>query len=137
MLALGVVSLPKLAHCIENNRQEYDSLFAKLFNVNILLLLPAAIGLACVSKDLLNLFAGETYTQSSLTLTILAFALPFCALGSYLASGNLVLFNKEKHILFAAIIGAAANVLLNLILIPLYGTAAAAATTSGSYSSMK
>lgn len=129
MLALGVVSLPKLANCVGNNRQEYDSLFSKLFNVNILLLLPAAIGLASVSSDVLELFAGETYTRSASALTILAFALPFCALGSYLASGNLVLFNKEKHILVAAIIGAAANVILNFILIPYYGAAAAAATT--------
>ena len=129
LLALGVVSMPRLENLVERDPMSYEKLFSKLFNVNTLLVVPAAIGLAIVGEDVLVLFAGEQYAQSYAYLAILAFALPFCILNSYLSSGNLVLHGKEKQIFITAVIGAILNAVLNLLLIPLLGGVAAAATT--------
>lgn len=130
LLSFGTVGMPRLAYQLsKNTRDEYDSTFTEIFNIIVFLAIPCSFGLAIISNDIMIIFAGRNYYESGLYLRVLSFACPFSVLGSFLASGCLVLFGKENKILFASIVGAVLNIILNIFLIPKYGPIVAAMTT--------
>lgn len=130
LLVIGTVSMPRLAGLLsDENLDRYKSLFTKLFNVLILLIVPCVVGLIVVGKNAVVILAGARYVQAGTILQILSFAVPASILGSFVASAGLVLFGKEVLILKATIAAALLNIVLNIILIPSVGVEAAAITT--------
>lgn len=130
LLSIGTVSMPSLAYILgQNNRIAYEIQLKKIMCVIVFFAIPCAFGLASIATDVIVIFAGEKYTKAGSLLQVLAFALPFSIVGSYLASGCLVLFGKENKILNATIIGSITNMALNFIYIPSLGAIAAAIST--------
>lgn len=130
LLSLSTVSVPRLAYLIGNSAQEeYDNTFTHIFNLIFYLAIPCSFGLAVVSNDVIVIFAGSKYYISGTYLKILCFSCPFSVLGSFLASGCLVLFDKENRIFISSIIGAILNIGLNIFLIPRFGSIIASITT--------
>lgn len=129
LLSIGMVSLPRLSNYAAASKVKYDKTFIEIFNVINLIALPAAAGLSIVSPEIVRVFAGSQYSQASVVLAILAFALPFCCIASYLGSCHLATFGKEKGILFATTAATIVNMVLNFLFIPKYGAKVAACTT--------
>ncbi|MDX6274732.1 MAG: hypothetical protein QOJ92_1942 [Frankiales bacterium] len=78
------------------------------------------------------LYGGEYVDAASSSLRWLALA-PLTYGAAYLGSASLQAIGKARHMLPAALTATAANLVGNLLLIPVYGIAAAAAVTTGSY----
>ncbi|WP_315968802.1 polysaccharide biosynthesis C-terminal domain-containing protein [Candidatus Stoquefichus massiliensis] len=127
MLAVISVTIPRLTAYTETAK--FKSLFNQVFNMLFTILFPAAIGLYCISENIVLIIAGEAYLEAVLPLQILSIALIFALLACIFGTGVLIPYRREDIFLYATIISAILNILLNLLLIPLYKQNAAALTT--------
>ncbi len=127
--ALLAVTLPRLSSYVANNDDiKYKATLAKILNALSLILVPATIGLIIMSKKIIYILGGAEYTEATTTLQILAFALFFSMLATYLTHGILLPFKKEREVMVATILSAIANILLNFILLPAMAQEGAALT---------
>ena len=128
--AVLLVTIPRLSlYWGKGNREEYDKLLKKVTSTMIVLVVPAIIGLFIVGKDVILIIAGKNYIESVPSLRILCFAI-LCSIFSWIFNSCVLVPSKrEKFTLRSSIISATVNVILNLWLIPLYGSIGAAITT--------
>ena len=100
----------------------------------VLLTLPAAVGLALVAQPLADVLVGEDLRDGAAAIT------PWIALSGLMAGLTTYYFHmaftlgKATRLLLAAMaVPAAANIILNLALIPIMGLMGAVAATAISY----
>ena len=125
-----IVTLPRLSfHLAQNNKIEYKKLLDKIFNTLILVVLPSIIGINILSSEIIMIISGKAYLEATSSLRLLTIALFFSTLASFFATAVLLPNKKEKYILHATIISAVVNVLMNVLLIPIFKQDGAAFTT--------
>jgi len=105
-----------------------DRTLAKLMRHVFYLHLAGAIVLLLVAQPLIRALYGEPFAEAAGAFRLQVLAAPFVALG-VLSSAWLVLEHRTRHALRRTIIGAIANILLNLAFIPRFGISGAAAAT--------
>ena len=128
--AIIAVVIPRFAFYIGTQEHEKTvKLGRKLIDYMIVICFPAMVGLFCLSKDIVEQFAGKSYSQAYLPLQLLSIALIFAVFANFFANCVLISYKKEKVVMFATILSAFINIVLNLILIPVYKENAAALTT--------
>ena len=129
--AFITVLTPRLTYYF--SKREYDGKYDKLLEDSLngysAIIIPAGIGIACVSDYIINILSGKEYIVASPSLKILAIALIFSTLGSFIANEILIVSGQETRILFATSMGAVINFVGNLWAIPLIGYIGAAFTT--------
>lgn len=123
--SLTVVSLPRLSFLSENNPKRYTRLLERLFNTIIVVCVPAAILLYALSSPIVIIISGPKYVEAVPMLQIIAFALAIAAPNAFLTSAVLIPLRREKKVVIATTSGAATNILLDLALLPKFGTTAA------------
>lgn len=125
------VLLPRVSYLFtESNREELHALLRKALSFLAGLGLPIVAGVIVTAPDIVMICAGAEYMGATLPLRILMIAFFFSLFGGGFM-GNIIMIpsGKESHFLKACAIAAVANVILNFLLIPLYGESAAALTT--------
>ena len=99
-------------------------------------LLGIGIAIAAVisvsRRPVLAILFGHQFLPATLLLLLLAWAIPFDFLTSYLSNAYIA-WGMEKEILLCTGVAAGSNVILNLIWIPAYGATAAAVNTLVAY----
>ena len=122
--------IPRFAYYIGlQKKDQIIQLGQKLIDYMIAICLPAMVGLYCMSKPIVKVCAGESFGQAYLSLQLLSVALIFAVFANFFANCVLISYKKEKTVMFATILSAVINIVLNLILVPMYMENAAAATT--------
>lgn len=112
-----------------SDQEEYtNSIFLKLLNFSTLL----AIGVFIILKEFSKIYVASEFYSSWKYVPILVLGVVFQSLSTFIATSYSV-EKDNKGMLFSGISGAAINILLNFILIPLYGVFGAAIATSISY----
>lgn len=130
MMAIYTVFLPRLSYYAGfDDNKAYKALYSKLWSYVSLILLPAAIGLFSVSKEVILLLGGENYLDSAPVLKILSFSLIFAIFSGLVTTCLNVVHKREKENLIATLLSASVNCSLNFIAIPLWGPIGAAITT--------
>ena len=125
-----IVSVPRISYYIkQSNTQKINNLLDMSFEVLMLVCIPAGIGLAGLSENIITMFCGEEYIAASQALLWLSFALLFALLAGFFSTQILIPYRYDRELFFAVICSALLNVVLNFILIPKYGFVAAAWTT--------
>lgn len=128
--AILTVTIPRFSYYLgKNELVKYNALFSKVINNLLLIMLPAAVGLACVAKECILLLSGKEYIQAVVPLRILCLAMVFNLIAYMLGYCVLIPNRNEKHFFIATIVSATVNIILNFIFIPLYMQNAAAITT--------
>lgn len=131
LCAIYSVALPRLSYYIsQNSKNEYKDLISKVISAITILLLPMAVGLFILSKDIVLIIAGVSYSEAYRTLGILSVALVFAIFGGVVTQCINISLGKEKINVQATIISALGNILLNLIFIPWLKQDGAAITTA-------
>lgn len=116
--AVITIILPRLTYIKEERgKDKYEEISSKLFCGYISIIVPAAVGLFCVSKQIVFLLSGEKFVDAVVSLKILSVALIFSLLGSFIANTVLIVNSQEKLILKVTCIGAGINVIGNFFLI--------------------
>jgi putative peptidoglycan lipid II flippase len=120
--AASIVLLPVLS--ANNNKPK--ELFEQTFLITFILILPSAIGLFLLSKEILTFFlyrgafTEEAVLKTSALLKLLAIAVPFQSLGKILAT-RINATGNTKNTMFVSIGSLIINVVTSLSLMQKYG----------------
>ena len=128
--ALIIVSIPRLSYYLGNNmKEEYQKSGNKIFNLLLIIVVPAMTWAIFMSKNIILILSGSEYIEATTSLQILEIALIFSIISWFYSSCILIPNKKEKKVLIATLTSAILNVIFNIILIPKYNQNAAAFTT--------
>ena len=131
LYAVIVVFVPKCSlSYAEQNYESFNYYFKRAVQFILNVFLPAIVGLALVAPQVVYIFGGGKFNEAIPYLRILSVSLIIASFGTYLV-GNLFLLPAKKEIryLVASVAGMIANIILNVIMIPMLGGLAAAITT--------
>lgn len=127
--AVITVSIPRVAYLSVQDPKKYLELSNKVLMALGTVLLPACVGLFCLSEEAMYIVGGTEYIGASITLKILCIAMFFAIGASFFSNIVLIVFNREKNVLLTTSIAAVLNIILNFGIIRLYGMEGAAITT--------
>lgn len=130
--SIAIVLLPQMSMLFQE--ADFDNINKLLKNVWIFIFtlsVPFVVGLIFLSTEILGWICGEEYILASASLSILAVSMFINLLGGSFW-GNIILLpsNKEGQFMFACLISALCNTVLNCYFIPIYGINGAAITTT-------
>lgn len=129
--SLGTVLLPHFTNLINNNcMDEFQQLVEKVINFTLAISLPLTVGLIFMAAPLIHLFCGDKFEPAILTVQIMAPIILFISLSGIMCWQILFPLDKEKWVVYATLIGAIINFILNLLLIPYYSQYGAGIATS-------
>lgn len=123
------VFMVRLSFQYKSCREKYDATFKYAFNLLTSITIPLAVGAFWYSKDIILLLSREEYLSAENAMKILFVSIIFATLGNLYSSGGLLQAEKENTMLMATISGAILNMMLNYILIPIWGCTGAAKAT--------
>ena len=112
----------------ERGRQATEEALTEFTRMFFLMLIPAVAGLAVVAAPLVRIMAGEAYFGGYPAIWLVAFASMALGLSDLGSTGTLVT-NRTRLIARNQILAALTNIILNLILIPIFGFMGAAWST--------
>lgn len=121
-------ALPELTTQSTTNPTQYHHTLGLLMRNAFYLHTLIAILLCIFAKPIITLLYGDSFHEATMAFRLQILGTPFVALG-VLSSAWLVLERCTGHALRRTAIGALVNIALNLLLIPRYGIAGAAAAT--------
>lgn len=128
--AITVVTIPRFSFLLSKDDYiAFNKLGNSIIDVLILFLLPLNIGLLFEGGHLLYVFAGEEYVSGTLALQLLSASLFFAVGGCFLVSSILIPLKQERKVLAATSVAAVINIILNLLIIPVFGMDGAAFST--------
>lgn len=127
---LGYVLIPRISYYIENGNIEEFRKIAKLSaNFTFMLGLPAIVGLFILTPDVIFIFAGYDFLDAITSMRILLPIILILGFSNFIGIQILYPHGKEKIVLLSVLVGAAINILLNIVLIPKHGHEGAAIAT--------
>lgn len=129
ILAVLTVLVPRFAILSRTDKASYTNFFTKTYKTLIVILLPLCTGLACLSKEIIMLVAGNQYIDSSVSLKILSLTCAIALVAYLFVHCNLIPLKREDIVLKATIFSAVVNILLNFVMIPKLSIAGAAIST--------
>lgn len=119
--SLGSVMMPRASHLIaENKEDEFNRLIQKSYDFTLAIALPITIGLILCAPSLITALCGVKFEHSILPSQIIAPIILMVAISNVI--GIQVLFPKGKIniVTLCCGIGAVADLILNLCLIPFF-----------------
>lgn len=128
--AINMVVAPRFSRLFtQNNMQELQTMVTRSSRAIMIIALPTVLVVVVFGRRILGIVFGEEYEVGYLPWVILALGQLFNAFfGS--VSMLLNMTNNERQTIKGVAVAALANVALNAVLIPLYGTVGAAIATS-------
>lgn len=125
-----VVSIPRLSALIgESKKREFNEVSSDIYRTLLTLVLPSITGLIVLRKQIVLILSDSTYIRAESSLMLLSIALLFCLGAWFWGQCILVPMQKENVVFKATVVSAIVNVVLNLIMIPIWKENAAAFTT--------
>ena len=129
MNTVRVVMTPRVSYYIKNDKAEAEKLNYLAVKIVTMLSIPCFIGLFFLSERVLIFISGNAYASASLTLQILLTDVVFAAINGVLINQIFISYRMDKNASRAVILGAIVNLLLNSVMIPMYGKEGAAFST--------
>lgn len=128
--ALGTVLLPRLTVYVSGkNKNQFYKLLKKDFSF-IVIAAVFFIGFLFVNaKEVLIFLSGNEYIAATVPMQIILFTIIFIGLSTMTGTNILVPTGRENITIKATVFGIIINFILNLILIPKYGSTGAAIAT--------
>lgn len=127
-MAIVASVFPAILEAKKRSEVEYYARLQKLYDLMVFLSILVALPMTFLATPIVVFLFGEAYVASGAVLAIHIWAAVFVFLG--IASGNWFLAeNRQILSLQRTLLGAVANILLNLFFIPYYGVLGAAVAT--------
>lgn len=128
--SLGTVLLPRASYYIQHGLiDEFKRISAKALNFVFLIASPLMVYFVCFAKEGIFFLSGDAYFGSILPMQIIMPTLLFIGISNLTGIQILVPQGKEIIVLYSEILGAAVDILLNILLIPRFASAGAAVGT--------
>ena len=127
-MAITSSVFPAIINAKKISEKLYYERLQKLYDLMVIFAISIIIPITFLSEFIIHLLFGPLYNQAASILSIHIWALIFVCLGT--ARSNWILpENLQRYSLIYLLIGAITNILLNLLLIPRFGTNGAAYAT--------
>lgn len=123
---------PLMSEYFKKSGHSFEKSYRLAFKYVTLIIIPIAVGTTLLSGQIIELCYGKAFTPSSAALAILIWSEIWVFVGM-VNSGILVAANQQKTYLVLTSISAVINIVLNLLLIPLYSFIGAAIAAVISY----
>lgn len=127
--AAFIVLIPRIANQMAKDAHKSVESLKKVLNITIITIVPAAVGLIMIRKNLILIFSGEAFARSQSSLLILGIAIIPALLANFYINIVMIPLKREKQVMIATLVSAGVNIVLNLVFIPVFAENAAAATT--------
>ena len=125
--SLGAVVLPRVSYYIDQKMNaEFEYIVCKSANFIYVISIPIMTYFFIFAVPIIMFLAGENYLKSVLPLQIMMLSLPIIGITNLLGIQILTPKGKEIYILYANIIGAIADIIININIIPQLGASGAA-----------
>lgn len=130
MVSCIIVALPRLSqYRAKNDSNVFNNEAKRIFNYFMTFLLSGVVGVYMTSEEIINIIAGKAYAESIFVLRILSISLLFAVIATYLTNVFLLPMKRERDVMYATIISAILNIILNFVLLPYLKHIGAALTT--------
>lgn len=130
--AVFTVMFPKMSILVENSRtDELKELIQKTVCLIMCLSFPMISGLYILANPMITVLSGSSYIPAVPSMYAMTPLLLLSSVSGFLGGNVLNSMGKEKTYLLCVIIGAATDFILNLILIPDFGSLGASLATLG------
>jgi O-antigen/teichoic acid export membrane protein len=121
IFAMPSVMLPRINNALENgNRTEYKNSLNKSFRFILFFCIPCTVGIVFLSPEIIEIFVGETYRKSILSIRLLSPIILITGLTQIVGFQILLPNKKEEYFTMAVIIAAITNGIFNFFMIPLF-----------------
>jgi O-antigen/teichoic acid export membrane protein len=128
-LAFHTVLYPKISNWeAQGQVKEIENSLARACTYSLLLAIPACTGGWILGKSLLYYLYGASFVEGTSALFFL-FLVQIVNVFMYLGTMSLAALNRPKDAFWITIISAIANILLDIVLIPIFGITGAAVAT--------
>ena len=128
--SLGAVLLPRLSYYIERGEEEkFREVCMKSFRFVTAAAVPAMAYFMLFAREAIRFIAGKDYAGSVLPMQIMMPTVLFIGITNIIGIQIFIPYGKEKTVLMSVTAGAIVDLIINLILIPVYGSSGAAAGT--------
>lgn len=129
--SLGTVLLPRLSYYIQQEKkQEFQRMVTKAFQFVLIVSVPMMVYFILYAKESILFLAGESFLPATASMIILMPTVLFIGLSNITGIQILTPLGRENHVVCSVTAGAILDFLLNLILIPKFGAAGAAFSTT-------
>lgn len=128
--SLGVVMIPRCSNLVEaGNMKEFGAVIGKATRLVMCMALPFTVGLMLLATPIIRIFCGESFVEAIPVLYWTAPIIIFIGLTNVIGLQVLYPQGKENIVIWSTLGGAVLNLILNLVLIPLYAEIGAAVAT--------
>lgn len=104
IMSIITVTMPRLSFYLgQNQKNEYENMFNKIFPFIYLLLFPIGIGIIILSKEISIFFGGVDYLPAQAVVTVFGIRIIIVTIESLLS--NHVIFLNQKEKVMAVILG--------------------------------
>ncbi len=128
--SLGVVMLPRMSNIVSkgNNRQMEQYIHKSIIFV-MFLSFAMSFGLLSISDSFSIAFFGQQFSRVGIILSLLSLTLPITSFANVIRTQYLIPQEKDKVYIKSVLFGAIANLILNIILIPIWSGVGACCST--------
>lgn len=128
--SMGTVMSSRIANIFKkDDKEKLDYYMEKTIIFTIFISLPLSFGCIIIANKFVPIFFGEGYESVITILRVIAIIIVLTGMTNLLGTQYLVVTKQERKYSFSVVIGTIINVLLNTLLIPLYGAVGASITT--------
>lgn len=128
--SIGTVLLPRCANLLKSGDTEgFRTVIHKSLRLTLGLSLPVTAGLMLLAAPVTYVFCGEDYTAAIPVLLLNAPVVVFISLTNIMGIQILYPMDKINIVIWSVTGGAVANLLFNLVFIPMWGATGAALST--------
>ena len=114
--SVSIVVLPRLTTYLYHHKfKENQQMLKSGIELNLMLSIPAAVGIFMLSKQIIIIVSGSAYVEATFASQILAINMVFSSLNNLLYYQVLIPFSLEKRASFGTIFGALMNIFLNFL----------------------
>ncbi len=118
MLTLVTVTMPRLSNYLgKDSTDEYLILLKRVAKIYFLVLFPASIGLACLSKEVIVIFGGSGYL--AVVPVMMVFSIYMLSLGiqNIISNQIIYLYKREKDDSIIILLGGIINLIFKVTLV--------------------
>ncbi|MBQ2642678.1 MAG: flippase [Eubacterium sp.] len=128
--SIGAVLMPRLSYYAEKeDKDNFYGVLKKSFKVLLMLSVPITIYFTLFARESVLVIAGSKFLDATLPMQIMMFTVITTALSNIIGMQIFIPVGKEKLFFRAVLVGAVTDLILNMILMPFYGTVGAAIAT--------
>lgn len=128
--SLSSVTLPRISNILEKGKvEEINTLINNSYSFVLFLVIPIAVSTALLARTFVPLFLGEQYYGAIVPLEILAGMAIAIGVNNLIGTQGLIGLGYDKYFFYSVICGSVSNLILNFILIPIWGASGAAVSS--------